>query len=61
MKPFFMSSPLVAAVDLCLSTYLAKEEQNFADFECKGDMTHSQMFQKLESGGGPIFKVVLEC
>ena len=24
-------------------------------------MTHSQMFQKVESGGGPIFKVVLEC
>ena len=24
------------------------------------DMTHSQMFQKVESGGGPIFKVVLE-
>ena len=21
-------------------------------------MTHSQMFQKVESGGGPIFKVV---
>ena len=33
-----MSSPLVAAVDLCLSTYLTKEEQNFADFECKGDI-----------------------
>ena len=24
-------------------------------------MTHSQMFQKVESGWGPIFKVVLEC
>ena len=23
-------------------------------------MTYSQMFQKVESGGGPIFKVVLE-
>ena len=23
--------------------------------------SHSQMFQKVESGGGPIFKVVLEC
>ena len=37
-----MSSPLVAAVDLCLSTYLAKEEQNFADFVCKGDIPPSQ-------------------
>ena len=25
------------------------------------NMTHSQMFQKVESGRGPIFKVVLEC
>ena len=25
------------------------------------DRTHSQMFQKVESGRGPIFKVVLEC
>ena len=25
------------------------------------DMTHSQMLGKVESGGGPIFKVVLEC
>ena len=24
-------------------------------------MSHSQMFQKVESGGGPIFKVALEC
>ena len=24
-------------------------------------MTHSQMLGKVESGGGPIFKVVLEC
>ena len=24
------------------------------------DMTHSQMLGKVESGGGPIFKVVLE-
>ena len=24
-------------------------------------MSHSQMFQKVESGGGPIFKLVLEC
>ena len=24
-------------------------------------MTHSQMLEKVESGGGPIFKVVLEC
>ena len=23
--------------------------------------THSQMLGKVESGGGPIFKVVLEC
>ena len=27
----------------------------------RGDMTHSQMFQKVEYGWGPIFKVVLEC
>ena len=26
-----------------------------------GDMTHSQMLGKVESYGGPIFKVVLEC
>ena len=26
-----------------------------------GDMTHSQMFQKVEYNWGPIFKVVLEC
>ena len=25
------------------------------------NMTHSQMFQKVEYGWGPIFKVVLEC
>ena len=25
------------------------------------DTTHSQMLGKVESGGGPIFKVVLEC
>ena len=25
------------------------------------DMRQLQMFQKVESGGGPIFKVVLEC
>ena len=25
------------------------------------DMSHSQMLGKVESGGGPIFKVVLEC
>ena len=24
-------------------------------------MTHSQMLGKVESGGGPILKVVLEC
>ena len=24
-------------------------------------MTHSQMLGKVESGGGPFFKVVLEC
>ena len=24
-------------------------------------MTHSQILGKVESGGGPIFKVVLEC
>ena len=24
-------------------------------------MTHSQVLGKVESGGGPIFKVVLEC
>ena len=24
-------------------------------------MSHSQMLGKVESGGGPIFKVVLEC
>ena len=24
-------------------------------------MTHSQMYQKVESGGGPIFNVVQEC
>ena len=25
------------------------------------DMSHSQMLGKVKSGGGPIFKVVLEC
>ena len=25
------------------------------------DMSRSQMLGKVESGGGPIFKVVLEC
>ena len=25
------------------------------------DMSHSQMVGKFEYGGGPIFKVVLEC
>ena len=32
-----------------------------APLPCGQHMTHSQMFQKVESGGGPIFKVVLEC
>ena len=27
----------------------------------KVHMTHSQMLGKIEAGGGPIFKVVLEC
>ena len=27
----------------------------------KLDMSHSQMLGKFEYGGGPIFKVVLEC
>ena len=27
----------------------------------KVHMTHSQMLGKVESGGGPIFKVFLEC
>ena len=27
----------------------------------KQDMSHSQMLGKFEYGGGPIFKVVLEC
>ena len=27
----------------------------------EGDMSHSQMLGKFEYGGGPIFKVVLEC
>ena len=27
---------------------------------CKQDMRQLQMFQKVEYGGGPIFKVVLE-
>ena len=27
----------------------------------KSGMSHSQMLEKVESGGGPIFKVVLEC
>ena len=30
-------------------------------FLCHHDMRQLQMFQKVESGGGPIFKVVLEC
>ena len=32
--------------------YLSESEQH---------MSHSQMLGKAESGGGPIFKVVLEC
>ena len=27
----------------------------------KADMSHSQMLGKFEYGGGPIFKVVIEC
>ena len=30
-------------------------------YELEECMTHSQMLGKIESGGGPIFKVVLEC
>ena len=55
MKPFFMSSPLVAAVDLCLSTYLAKEEQNFADFECKGDIP--LLYRKILTVKNDIFGI----
>ena len=29
--------------------------------QSKLDMSHSQMLGKVESGGGPMFKVVLEC
>ena len=28
---------------------------------CKHYMRQLQMFQKVEYGGGPIFKVILEC
>ena len=28
---------------------------------CNLGMSHSQMLGKVESGGGPIFKVALEC
>ena len=31
------------------------------DFYSYSYMTHSQMLGKVESGGGAIFKVVLEC
>ena len=31
------------------------------DFTAELSMSHSQMLGKVESGGGPIFKVVLEC
>ena len=37
---------------------------NFSQCQIKGqyhNMSHSQMLGKVESGGGPIFKVVLEC
>ena len=30
-------------------------------FRVKHNMRQLQMFQKIEYGGGPIFKVVLEC
>ena len=31
------------------------------NFRGSHDMSHSQMLGKVEYGGGPIFKVVLEC
>ena len=40
------------------------EANNFAKsayFATKVRRSHSQMLGKVESGGGPIFKVVLEC
>ena len=34
---------------------------NNQESDLQPDMRHLQMFQKVEFGGGPIFKVVLEC
>ena len=33
----------------------------YKDGDATEDMSHSQMLGKFEYGGGPIFKVVLEC
>ena len=41
-----------------LPTYLDEYD---ADKKRLCNMTHSEMLGKVESGGGPIFKVVLEC
>ena len=38
-----------------------KEENIWKRKSGKKDMSHSQMLGKFEYGGGPIFKVVLEC
>ena len=37
------------------------KSQNTVSKMNNNDMSHSQMLGKVESGGGPIFKVVLEC
>ena len=46
-----------------LCTVLAFNENFFPGVETNNNihMSHSQMLGNVESGGGPIFKVVLEC
>ena len=40
---------------------LQGELQPLQQQQAVADMSHSQMLGKVEYGGGPIFKVVLEC
>ena len=44
-----------------LSTTSKTELMRYESHENKIHTSHSQMLGKVEYGGGPIFKVVLEC
>ena len=47
--------------DTCRQNILSARMDIFLWMEAKSDMSHLLLLGKFEYGGGPIFKVVLEC